>query len=167
MIPIIGAVGWHRTGKTTFIVGLIRVLRARGIRVATIKHTSEAIQMDREGTDTFHFAQAGSSFVAIAGRQGSAVLLPQPPEPTFWELAAMVPANIDLIIVEGYRKLNLPRFEILIEGLPETPPELLLAAVYRDLALAPAGLFPDIPILQASEYERAVDILLEKGILAL
>jgi len=164
MIPVIGVVGWHRSGKTTFIVGLMHALQERGIQVATIKHTREAIDMDREGTDTWLFAQAGSQFVAIAGPDGSAVLYPPQREPSFWELVAMVPAGIQLIIVEGYRNISLPRFEILLEGYPQTPADLLLAAAYRDLQMVPADLPANLTVLQATDYTQAADLLLAKGI---
>ncbi|MHB9034399.1 MAG: molybdopterin-guanine dinucleotide biosynthesis protein B [Anaerolineae bacterium] len=165
MIPLVGVTGWHRTGKTTFIVALINALSARGVSVATIKHTSEAIAMDKEGTDTFLFSKAGSRFVAIVGPQGSAILLPTPPEPSFWELAAMVPPDTGLVIVEGYRKLAMPRFEILTEGYPETVPDSLVAAVYRDLAKVPSDLPKNICVLQARDTERAVELLYDRGIL--
>ena len=38
VIPILSVVGRSNTGKTTFIEKLIPVLKAKGIRVATIKH---------------------------------------------------------------------------------------------------------------------------------
>ena len=163
MIPVIGVSGWHRSGKTTFIVGLIHVLREKQIEVAVIKHTRETPALDHEGTDTWLFAQAGSQFVAIAGPQGSAVLYPAAREPSFWELVAMVPDDVGLIIAEGYRQLEVPRFEVLTEGYPQTPTHLLLAAVYREPSSIPRDLGPGIPILQATEYERAVELLAARG----
>lgn len=162
MIPIIGVIGWHRSGKTTFIVGLIQALKARGLQVAAIKHTSEEPAIDRPGTDTDLFARAGCRFVAIAGPHGSAILLPQPPEPSFWELVAQVPSGVDLIIVEGYRRLALPRFEVLTEGHPSIPREQLIAVVRRSQAVqVGAGLF----VLEAEDYAGAVERLYAAGIL--
>ena len=75
-IPIISIVGWHNVGKTTFVAQLITELKRRGLRIATIKHTRGDFQLDREGTDTWRYAQAGSDVVAISG-QGRFALLEQ------------------------------------------------------------------------------------------
>jgi molybdopterin-guanine dinucleotide biosynthesis protein B len=163
MIPIICVVGWHHVGKTTFITGLIRALRARGMRVATIKHTSEAPAIDCEGTDTWRFAEAGSQFVAIAGPHGTAIILPQGPEPTFWELVAQVPADTSIIIVEGFKRLHLPKIEVISEGKPSTAPKELVAVIQRESDSMLTDIPQDIPVFQANEWEKVIELLIARG----
>ena len=45
-MKILGIVGWSGSGKTTLITKLIPVLRARGMRVATLKHAHHAFDVD-------------------------------------------------------------------------------------------------------------------------
>ena len=40
-------------GKTTLIVGLVKELKSRGYRIATIKHDAHDFEIDQEGKDTW------------------------------------------------------------------------------------------------------------------
>ena len=164
MIPIISVVGWHSVGKTTFIVGLIRALREHGLRVATIKHTSEVVAIDHEGTDTWRFAEAGSQFVAIAGPKGSAILLFQSAGPTFWELVAQVPVDTNLIIVEGYKRLPLPKIEVMAQGKPNTATEELVAVIRREAESILNEIPSGVPVFQANEWEKVIELLIARGL---
>ena len=163
MIPIICVVGWHHVGKTTFIIGLIRALRARGMRVATIKHTSEMLTIDCEGTDTWRFAEAGSQFVAIAGPHSSAIIMPHGPEPTFWELAAQVPADTSIIIVEGFKRLPLPKIEVISKGKPSIAPEELMAVIQREPDSVLTEIPQEVPVFQANEWDKVIGLLIARG----
>ncbi|NLV73070.1 MAG: molybdopterin-guanine dinucleotide biosynthesis protein B [Chloroflexi bacterium] len=161
MIPVVGIGGEHQAGKTTFALGLIRELRADGFSVAVVKHTSQPLQLDHSGTDTALYSEAGCAFVAIAGPYGSAILLPQPPEPNLWELAARVPPSTGVIVVEGYRSVPLPRFEVLVKGEPVSPRDQLLAAVVRELPDETRG----YTVLASGDYRGAADLLYARGVL--
>ena len=65
-VPIISIVGNSGAGKTTFLEKLIRQLKRRGYRVATIKHDTHNFQMDHPGKDTYRLAEAGSDIVMIS-----------------------------------------------------------------------------------------------------
>jgi len=58
-------VGRKKSGKTTLIVGLVEGLVARGMRVATIKHTSHNHEFDRPETDSWKHRKAGSEATII------------------------------------------------------------------------------------------------------
>jgi molybdopterin-guanine dinucleotide biosynthesis protein MobB len=165
MIPIICVVGWHNVGKTTFITGLIRALRVRGFRVATIKHTSEALALDHEGTDTSRFAEAGSQFVAIAGPKGSAILLPGGAEPTFWELVAQVPTGTNIIIVEGYKRLPLPKIEVLAAGKPSSATGELVAIIQREADVILTDIPEGVPVFRADKFNKVIELLIARGII--
>ncbi len=108
-IPVISVVGWHNVGKTTLIERLVVALKARGLRVGTVKHSGGHISMDREGTDTWRFRRAGSDFVGIASSR-QAVLQAWPQEDvTLWHLLDHLPEDLDLLIVEGYKRIPIPK----------------------------------------------------------
>lgn len=105
-------VGFSGSGKTTFIEKLIIVLKRRGFKVAVIKHDAHNFQMDREGKDTYRFYEAGSDMVAICSDTKTAVIQRNKSCPPVEEILAMVPADIDVVIVEGYRMSDLPKIGI-------------------------------------------------------
>ncbi len=117
--PVISIVGWHNTGKTLFIERLIAALKARGLRVATIKHSRGDFEVDHPGTDTWRFAQAGSEAVVISGGGRLALMASRAQEFTLDEAVALLPAGLDLILVEGYKGLPLPKIEVLRAGMGE------------------------------------------------
>ena len=41
MTDVLGLVGWSGSGKTTLLTALLPLLRARGLRVSTVKHALE------------------------------------------------------------------------------------------------------------------------------
>ena len=63
---IVSFVGRSESGKTTLIEKLIPVLRRRGFRVGTIKHTHHNPELDRSGKDSARHLAAGASTVVLA-----------------------------------------------------------------------------------------------------
>ena len=66
---VIGLAGWSGAGKTTLLVRLIPVLRARGLRVATLKHAHHAFDVDQPGKDSFRHREAGACEVIVSSRR--------------------------------------------------------------------------------------------------
>ena len=109
MIPVYSIVGYSGTGKTTFLEKLIAELKARGIRLAVIKHDSHHFEMDKEGKDTWRFSQAGADVVAIASKEKSAIIEHRTLE--FSDVLKHI-HNVDLILTEGYKHENHPKIAI-------------------------------------------------------
>jgi molybdopterin-guanine dinucleotide biosynthesis protein B len=51
MPPVISIVGKSKSGKTPLIEKLVRELKSRRYRAATIKHTSHGVNFDEPGKD--------------------------------------------------------------------------------------------------------------------
>ncbi|MHB1420270.1 MAG: molybdopterin-guanine dinucleotide biosynthesis protein B [Bacillota bacterium] len=111
MIPIISVVGRSNVGKTTLIEKLLRELKIRGYRVATIKHDVHGFDMDKPGKDTWRHAQAGADVVVIASPEKLAILSSLDRERTIDEIASLI-QGVDLIITEGYKKGDKPKIEV-------------------------------------------------------
>ena len=114
--PIISVIGWHDAGKTTFIVRLVEELKRRGLRVATIKHSRGHFEIDRPGSDTWRLAQAGSDVVVISGKRQMALIEQSADELSLTEIVARLPADIDLVIAEGYKSLPTPKIIVARDG---------------------------------------------------
>jgi molybdopterin-guanine dinucleotide biosynthesis protein B len=110
--PVIGIIGWKKSGKTTLVVRLIEVFTSRGLTVATVKHAHHAFEIDDGETDSARHRRAGAGQVAIVSSLRWALVaeLGSAPEP---ELDAMIGrlAPCDLVIVEGYKSAAIPKIE--------------------------------------------------------
>jgi molybdopterin-guanine dinucleotide biosynthesis protein len=92
-------------------------------------------------------------------------MLPQGSEPSFWELAAQVPANTSIIIVEGYKRLPIPKIEVLVSGKPDTLADELLAVIQREPDAILNEIPPGIPVYQANEWAQVIGLLVARGML--
>lgn len=108
-IPAIGFAAWSGTGKTTLIEKLVRELKARGFRVAVIKHDAHKFEIDKEGKDSWRFSQAGADMTLISSETKTAII--EQRSRSFEENLGMI-HDVDVILVEGYKQENIPRIGI-------------------------------------------------------
>ena len=131
-VPVIGLAGYSGSGKTTFLEKLIIELKSRGYRIGVIKHTHHDVEFDQPGKDAWRHARAGADFVALAAPGGFSVFKKTDGDPGPEILLSMA-GDLDLIIVEGYKKEKWPKIEVLYQHgqaeRPVIPDEELLAVV--------------------------------------
>ncbi len=110
--PIIGIVGWKKSGKTTLTVRLVEEFTRRGLKVATVKHAHHAFQVDDGETDSARHRRAGAQQVAVVSNERWAVIneLAGAPEPDLDEVIGWL-EPCDLILVEGYKLAAIPKIE--------------------------------------------------------
>lgn len=101
MIPTFSFIAWSGTGKTTYLEKLIAELKKRGKRVAIIKHDGHRFDIDREGKDSWRFAQSGADMVAIADGEKCAIMEYRP-TPLGQILSAV--HDVDLVLIEGWHE---------------------------------------------------------------
>ena len=111
--PVIGIVGWEKSGKTTLVVRLIEEFTRRGLSVATVKHAHHAFQIDDGETDSARHRRAGAVAVAIVSAERWALVseLKGAPEPALEDVIARLGPR-DLILVEGYKAAAIPKIEV-------------------------------------------------------
>lgn len=160
-------VGWHNVGKTAFVERLIAALKARGTRVATIKHSRGGFDIDREGTDTWRYRRAGSDVVAIVAPGRMAMIEEREGEASLDEVIGRLPAGIDLVVTEGFKRLPLPKIEVTTrqawEAEGRITPEGLLVALVSDDDI------PDIeaegvPRFRRDDVEGVIGVLVRLGV---
>ncbi len=108
-IPVIAFAAWSGTGKTTLIEKVVAVLKAKGLRLAVIKHDAHRFEIDREGKDSWRFTQAGADVVLLSSPEKTALVAQR--AHTLRELIASV-RDVDLILVEGYKNEDLPQIGV-------------------------------------------------------
>ena len=108
-------VGGHDSGKTSVIVELIPRLAARGLRVGAIKHSTRDVPDDTPGKDSERHASAGAVVGAFVTPHRTTVRRFGDEEPLA-DLLRREFSDCDLVLVEGYKNLPLPKIEVLREG---------------------------------------------------
>lgn len=109
--PMVILAGTSGTGKTTFLEKLIRELKNRQLRVGTIKHHDHDFEIDKPGKDTWRHAQAGADAVALSAPEKVALIRKVDEELPLDQVAELL-GNVDLILVEGYKRADRPKIEI-------------------------------------------------------
>ncbi|MBM3271504.1 MAG: molybdopterin-guanine dinucleotide biosynthesis protein B [Candidatus Sericytochromatia bacterium] len=134
---VVAIVGVSNSGKTTLIEQLLPLLRARGLRVGTLKHNSHDFAIDYPGKDTWRHREAGAEVVVIANEGKVAAIRNVRACPSPAELIADYMADLDLVLVEGFKQFPLPKIEVVRAGIGTGPicPIESLEALVTDLAV--------------------------------
>jgi len=137
MVPVIAIVGKSGSGKTVIMEKLIAEFKARGYRVATIKHAHQMVELDAPGKDTWRFSQAGSDAAVVSSPSRISIFKNLDREPSLEETALLLGEDYDIILAEGFKTTRAPRIEVCATGKAEDMVcvEAELAAVISDEAL--------------------------------
>lgn len=100
-IPVIGIAGYSGSGKTTLIEKLIKEFNKHGLSIGVIKHDVHGIADNDIGKDSFRLSAAGAAGVVLCSPVG----------PALEEAIAML-SDVDLILVEGFKKANIVKLGI-------------------------------------------------------
>ncbi len=111
MVPIVSFVGKSGVGKTTFVEKVVRGLKARGVRVAVIKHHAHSTPIDAPGKDSWRYAEAGAEAVVVSSPTEVAQFRRVPREWTLDEIAARIP-DVDIVLTEGFKREAAPKILI-------------------------------------------------------
>ncbi|MCA9051001.1 MAG: molybdopterin-guanine dinucleotide biosynthesis protein B, partial [Planctomycetaceae bacterium] len=138
VVPRIHIVGRRNSGKTTLVCELVREFRRRGLRVATIKHTHHAHELDTPGKDSHQHREAGAVGVGILSAEMTAVFIPttrDTDETTRYARLQSAFADCDLILVEGDLHATAVKLEVWraeVGGAPYADTDSSIRAVISD-----------------------------------
>ena len=113
--PILGFAAASGTGKTTLLEQLIPHLTRLGLRIGLIKHSHHDFQIDQQGKDSCRLREAGASPVLLVSPYRRAIIteLNGQQEPDLnMELKFIDQANLDLLLVEGFKNEAFPKIEL-------------------------------------------------------
>lgn len=156
MIPVISVVGYSNSGKTTLLVKIIKEMKNRGYKVATVKHHHKDVDIDTPGKDTWRHAQAGADAVVLASPSKVAIIEQTPQEMSLDEITGKI-SGVDIIFTEGFKREKKPKIEVFRSAVHDhliTPPGELLA-VASDVK------FDGIPCFDLNEPGALVDFLVD------
>ena len=112
MTPIVSIVGKSKSGKTTVIEKLVRELKSRSYRVATIKHTPQGMTFDEPDKDSWRHIQAGSEATAITSPGKVVLIKPIAQDLTLDEIVRFFGEDYDIILAEGFKQGDAPKIEV-------------------------------------------------------
>jgi molybdopterin-guanine dinucleotide biosynthesis protein B len=145
------------SGKTTLVERLIPALARRGFGVATVKHHRGPVAVDRPGKDTWRHRRAGAKATFFVTRDEVAIFQDRPADLSPADLVRLCPADVDLLLVEGFKGLTgYPRLEVIREGVEREfawSDEVLCAATDR------VGLEAPCPVFGLDDVEGIADLL--------
>ena len=118
-LPIIfGLAGWSGSGKTTLCTRLIKNFAKIGIKVGVLKHAHHKFDIDKPGKDSFNLRKSGARPFVISSKERFAIIQEnnKEEEKSLYEMLEIFAKNplskCDIIIVEGYKKENIPKIEV-------------------------------------------------------
>ena len=158
MSKIIGITGWKDVGKTYYASLIIKLLVKKGYQVGSIKHAHHDFDIDKPGTDSFKHREAGSNQVIVSSsKRWAKITENNKVEKSLDELIQELD-NVDIIIVEGYKKDNHPKIEILSKNLKNRNKETnnVIAIVSEDLKDT------IIPVFRENDIENLVEFIIKK-----
>ena len=159
MSKIIGINGWKDVGKTHYVSLIIKSLVKKGYKVGSIKHAHHDFDIDKPGTDSFKHREAGSSQVVISSAKRWAKITENnnADEKSLDELIKEF-NNVDIVVVEGFKKDNHPKIEILTNGLVNRNKETknVIAIVSDDLKDTIT------PVFKENDIENLVEFIIKK-----
>lgn len=124
MPPLLGFVGFSGVGKTTLLMRLLPLLRARGLRIGVLKHAHHDFEIDTPGKDSYELRKAGASetLVASAWRWALMVENTAGTEPDLETLLRRMDIEaLDLILVEGFKHESIAKIEVHRPALGKPP----------------------------------------------
>jgi molybdopterin-guanine dinucleotide biosynthesis adapter protein len=159
MSKIIGITGWKDVGKTHYASLIIKSLVKKGYQVGSIKHAHHDFDIDKPGTDSFKHREAGSSQAIISSAKRWAKITENNNEieKSLDELIQEF-NNVEIVVVEGFKKDNHPKIEILTKGFNNRNKEIknVIAIVSDDLK------DNIIPVFKENDIESLVEFIIKK-----
>ena len=158
MSKIIGITGWKDVGKTYYASLIIKLLVKKGYQVGSIKHAHHDFDIDKPGTDSFKHREAGSNQVIVSSSKRWAKITENNKNEKSLDELIQELQNVDVIVVEGFKKDNHPKIEILGKDLKNRNKETnnVIAIVSDDLK-------DNItPVFKENDIENLVEFIIQK-----
>ncbi|RJP25881.1 MAG: molybdopterin-guanine dinucleotide biosynthesis protein B [Candidatus Abyssobacteria bacterium SURF_5] len=157
MVPVVSIVGKSDSGKTTLIEKIIPILKRRGYRVGTVKHDVHGFEMDREGKDTYRHFHSGADAVLISSPTKLALIRRAEREIPLDELVKRYYSDLDIVITEGFKRVNMPKIEVFRSVIHDQP--LCTSADNRIAIASDTPLEVDCPWFDIDDAEAIADFI--------
>ncbi len=113
--PLLGFAAFSGTGKTTLLCKLIPELKARGLKIAVVKHAHHNFDVDKPGKDSYELRKAGAAPMLISSSRRTVIMIDNETEqePELQQLLQHIsPDSIDMVLVEGFKQWPFAKIEL-------------------------------------------------------
>jgi len=161
-VPVLGFAAFSGTGKTTLLLKVLPILRAEHLRVGMIKHAHHSFEVDHPGKDSYELRKAGADQMLVVSRQRWALMVEatRDDDPRLDEVLLDVDqANLDLILVEGFKQEHFPKIELHRPSLGNPllfPQDGSIVAVATDAPLQARCSLPELDLNEPHEIAAFV-----------
>lgn len=163
--PVLGFAAFSGTGKTTLLIKLIPLLKAKGIRIGMIKHAHHNFDIDTPGKDSYELRKAGAEQMLIASQRRWALMVETPGQTNDPDLNELIQQldheKLDLILVEGFKHIAFSKIELHRPSLGKPllyPDDKNIIAIASDQAEV---INTALPILELNNPEMIADFIFE------
>ena len=115
-VPLIGFAAYSGTGKTTLLCEIIPLLTKKGLRVGIVKHAHHSFDIDHPKKDSCKLRESGATKMVVSSKKRTAIViehLDDEKEPTLVDALKFIHTkDLDLILVEGFKKASIPKIEL-------------------------------------------------------
>lgn len=159
--PVVTLIARSGTGKTTLLVKLVQEMKARGYRVAAIKHDAHRFDIDHEGKDSWRLTKVGADTMLIASPAKIAMVRQNTgDEPHLADMVATYCRDVDIVLTEGFKRSSVPKIEVHRRACAAP---LLCRGEYHDpalLAVASDEAFDlDVPVYAINDSAGLCDLI--------
>lgn len=122
--PVVSVIGRKNSGKTRLMIALLKEMRRRGYRVASIKHGHHAFESDERGRDSWRLFNEGEAEATLMAGEGKIALVMRmdgEPDPERLVRDFLAGRGYDLVLVEGYKRGPFLKIEIWRHGVHDHP----------------------------------------------
>ncbi len=165
---LVSIVGKKNSGKTTLVVALVHELVRRGHRTMTIKHGAHPFEADQQGKDTWRHMHEGAAERVVMESPTTRVLIAKTTQEMGpREIAAKYLSDADFIVVEGFKKADLPKIEVYrraVHAQPLYSPDAPDASSYIGIVTDVSDYRAPVPVMRFTDTNwlyRVVDIVLQ------
>lgn len=166
-MKVVGFAGYSGSGKTTLVERLIPALKNRGLRVSIIKHAHHNFDIDQPGKDTHRHRSAGAFEVVVASSKRLALIreFEQPAQLSVHHLIAELYAQVDWVLVEGFKNSDLLKVEVWraasLQPTRYQDDDFIVAIATDSPAQLPSA--TQRPLLDLNQPAQVADWLVENG----
>ena len=124
---------------------------------------SHRFEIDHPGKDSYRFAHAGADTTLISSSETLALVKRQTASPSPEELIAAYFEDVDLVLIEGFKRSTLPKIEV---HRCVGEPHLICRGEYHDPALLAVAsdepLQLDVPVLDLNDPEQVAEFIIAR-----
>ena len=161
---VISISGKSGSGKTTLLKKIIPILIKKGYKVGAIKHTHHDFEIDKRGKDSWAYRKAGAESVVITSKGRIAFVRELNNEVPAKEIIYQLFDDVDIILMEGYKKEDFPRIEVIGKNSKEEINRTFLNSSFLLMIVSEDLLELDtfVPVYNPNKTNKIADFIEEK-----